>query len=162
MYTECYKSCTEGIIERHYYALFAVSAVYGAVYGGKDVTDKVISLVSSGTTTIQASNSIFGDPWYGTVKSLSITFGTLTTTVACREHESVNLPDGVVILGAAYGSADVTAAVRNLYNNGNTRVFSADNSVYGDPWYGTVKSFSIVYASVKTLVAREGSSINVV
>ena len=137
-----------------------MSAVYGAVYGGKDVTGTVSSLVRSGTTTIQASNSIFGDPWPGTVKSLSITFGT-TTTVACREGESVTLPNYVVILGAAYGSADVTAAVRNLYNYANTRVFLADNSVYGDPWYGTVKSFSIVYASVKTLVAREGSSINV-
>ena len=156
------KTCTEAIKEiTTMFALFAVSAVYGAVYGGKDVTDKVISLVRSGTTTIQASNSIFGDPWYGTVKSLSITFGT-TTTVACREHESVTLPNGVVILGAAYGSADVTATVRNLYNNGNKRVFLAENSFYGDPWYGTVKSFSIVYARVKTLVAREGSSIHVV
>ncbi len=48
------------------------------------------------------------------------------------------------ILGAAYGPADVTEKVRQLYNGGEN-VIKAENSVFGDSWYGIVKTLSISY-----------------
>ena len=127
--------------------------IYGAAYGGMDVTDKVRALVSQGVTNIEASNSVFGDPWCGTVKSLAVTYHT-THTATCKEHEFVVLPNGVQILGAAYGLADVTAKVKSLYA-GNHLQIKAENGVLGDSWVGTVKSFSVTYGKDQTKVAQE-------
>lgn len=43
-----------------------------ATYGNKDVTEIVKSNVKNGTLVIQASNSIFGDPQIGMIKSLNV------------------------------------------------------------------------------------------
>lgn len=43
-----------------------------ATYGDKDVTEIVQSRVKNNTLTIQASNSIFGDPQVGSIKSLNV------------------------------------------------------------------------------------------
>ena len=89
----------------------------GATYGPAVVTDKVRQLVDAGTFDIKASNSIFGDPWYGVQKSLSITSRhKLIRTIVVKERETLSLPGDVKILGAHYGSADVTNKVRELYS----------------------------------------------
>ena len=132
--------------------------IYGAAYGGSDVTDKVKAIVDAGATTIQAENSVFGDPWYGTVKSLSVTYR-IVNIVSCKEHESLSLPNGAKILGAAYGLADVTHKVRALYDS-NNRTIQAENGVFGDSWVGTVKSFSVTYAIEQTRVAQEHNSLS--
>ena len=50
----------------------------------------------------------------------------------------------VEILGAAYGPADVSDKVRQLYNGGEN-VIKAENSVFGDSWVNVVKTLSISY-----------------
>ena len=134
--------------------------VHGAAYGGMDVTEKVRALVSRGVTTIEASNSVFGDPWYGTVKSLAVTYRTVQT-VTCKEHEFIILPHGVQILGAAYGLADVTRKVESLYGC-NQKSIQANNAVLGDSWPGTVKSFSVTFATnqAQTKVVPENSKLS--
>ena len=134
--------------------------VHGAAYGGKDVTEKVRALVSSGVTTIEASNSVFGDPWHGVDKSLAVTYRTVQT-VTCKENESITLPHGVQILGAAYGLADVTSKVQILYGGNQTSIL-ADNAVLGESWPGTDKSFSVTFATnqTQTKVVSENSKLS--
>ena len=96
--------------------------------------------------------------WYGTVKSLAVTYRTVQT-VTCKEHEFVILPYGVQILGAAYGLADVTRKVRSLYD-GNQKSIQANNAVLGDSWPGTVKSFSVTFATDQTKVVPENNRLS--
>ena len=67
----------------------------------------------------------------------------------------------VEILGAAYGPADVTEKVRQIYNGGE-KVIKAENSVFGDSWYGVEKTLSISYRycdDSKTKSVKEGGNI---
>ncbi len=45
-----------------------------AVYGRKVVTDDVQALVDKGVTRFTASNKNFGDSWYGTLKTFTVTY----------------------------------------------------------------------------------------
>ena len=144
---------------RNQHSTMARIEIHGAAYGGRDVTEKVRAIVSKGVTTIEASNSVFGDPWYGTVKSLAVTYRTVHT-VACKEHEFVVLPNNAQILGAAYGLADVTERLKSLYYSNQLRTIQAENAVFGDSWSGTVKSFSVTYAVDQTKVAPENYTLS--
>ena len=67
----------------------------------------------------------------------------------------------VEILGAAYGPADVTQKVRQLYEGG-VKVIKAENAVFGDSWPGIGKSLHISYRfcdDSKTVTVREGGVI---
>ncbi len=67
----------------------------------------------------------------------------------------------VEILGAAYGPADVTEKVRQLYDGG-VKVIKAENAVFGDSWPGIVKSLHISYRfceDSKTVTVKEGGNI---
>lgn len=50
----------------------------------------------------------------------------------------------VQILGAAYGPADVTNKVREIYNSGIKKIY-AKNEIFGDPWFGVFKSLHVSY-----------------
>lgn len=52
-------------------------------------------------------------------------------------------PD-LVIVGATYGTADVTAKAKALVTD-NSFVVTANNDTFGDSWYGTLKSLVVVY-----------------
>jgi hypothetical protein len=74
--------------------IVVLSAVYGAPQGSIDVTAAVQALVNAGTTTINASNTNFGDPAYGYGKQLAVTWLDATGTqqvTACAETQSVTL-----------------------------------------------------------------------
>ena len=52
-----------------------ILTILGAVYGPKNVTEKVTSLVKDGSTLeVKASDDVFGDPWVGYSKSLAIVY----------------------------------------------------------------------------------------
>ena len=57
--------------------------------------------------------------------------------------------DALTVLGAAYGSGDVTQKVQSLQStlDANASVFytGANNKVFGDPWKGVRKSMVMVY-----------------
>ena len=132
---------------------FSPIRIIRAAYGPADVTEKVKTLAEGKSeVTIAAENSNFGDPWYGTQKSLTVVyqvgFGPVLTAVA-REHQSVHLgspvsDNSLKILGATYGNLDVTEKVQSLVKD-NALTVAAENSVFSDPWYGVVKTLAIVY-----------------
>jgi len=74
-------------------------AVYGALPKGPsaDVTKKVAAMVKRGVTAVEASNTNFGDPANGTVKSLRIEFTAngVHQTKTVRESDSITLMAGV-------------------------------------------------------------------
>lgn len=49
--------------------------LYGATYGSADATSTVLRLYNAGTRNFAAENSVFGDSWPGTVKSMTIVYG---------------------------------------------------------------------------------------
>ena len=75
----------------------------------------------------------------------------------CQSHIS----NGLRILGAAYGLADVTHKVRSLVRN-NRLAVAASNGVFGDSYYGVRKTLVIVYqfgnGPYRTFITTEGSS----
>ena len=133
--------------------------ILGAAYGPADVSGKVRSLAKNETLTVAASNSVFGDPWPGTQKSLMIVFqydNTAPQVKFARENDTIQIapttappwhpaaPGQLTILGATYGLADVTAKVTQRVDNFALTV-PAENSVFGDTWVGVVKTLSVVY-----------------
>ncbi|MBN2450252.1 MAG: hypothetical protein JXR77_07675 [Lentisphaeria bacterium] len=73
-------------------------AVYGDLPDGKqkDVTDRVAAMVKAGSLTIDASNSNFGDPVQGTVKSLRVEYAVegRVGVLSARENDSVTILAG--------------------------------------------------------------------
>ena len=69
--------------------------IYGAAYGRGDVTGKVRLLRKDQKLSVKASNDVFGDAWYGYVKSLVVVFsygsGTIQQKVVA-EGETVDIP----------------------------------------------------------------------
>jgi hypothetical protein len=73
-----------------------LSATYGANGVFADVTTIVEDAIESGNATIQASNSTMGgDPIFGVVKDLTVTymFGRVVYEESAREGSSLTLPD---------------------------------------------------------------------
>jgi len=69
--------------------------ILGASYGPADITDHLTKLVyGQNSVTIRASNEVFGDPWPGTKKTLTIVYrisdGPIKTVVI-QENESVHI-----------------------------------------------------------------------
>lgn len=67
----------------------------------------------------------------------------------------------LVILGAAYGPADVSATVRSLMKD-NSLTVTANNATFGDTWKGTEKSLVVVYMydtqKPGVLILKEGQT----
>jgi hypothetical protein len=135
----------------------------GAAYGPRDVTGTLNNRITYyQSLSVQASNSIFGDPWRGFRKSLVVVYqqkGYDPSIAIVQEHHTVNIyarpelshqPEPyrpwwqLRIVGAAYGLADVTGKVRSLVNYQHLNVV-ASNSVFGDPWRGFRKTLVVVY-----------------
>ena len=166
--------------ERMHFIASPPMTILGAAYGLADVTSKVSELVKNHSLTATANNSTFGDSWVGIPKSLVVTYQygeELPTVSAVKENETMEIiyskkstflgstdPDVLTILGAAYGSSDVTQKAQNLVK-GNTLQTKVDNSVFSDPWVGVRKSLAIVYRygrnQRQTKIAAEGSEMSV-
>lgn len=122
------------------------------------MTEKV-RLEISKKGQVYATNFVFGDSWFGIVKTLVVVYGKSITSasVAIVEENGIfipiisnntkdsNFPIGG-ILGAAYGKADVTKKLRDMMiSNPNKEIlqFVVNNDVFGHYWYGR-KSFVVV------------------
>ncbi|MBN2310690.1 MAG: DUF1080 domain-containing protein [Candidatus Hydrogenedentes bacterium] len=105
-------------------------AVYGALPDGPsaDVTAKVAQIVESGSLSIEASNSNFGDPAPNIVKQLSVTYldGGTPTTKTVKENETLvltvaSVPAAVTdALCGALDKADAEGALALLRLLGST------------------------------------------
>jgi hypothetical protein len=80
--------------------------IFGASYGLADVTEHLIKLVhGQNSVTIKAVNDVFGDPWPGTKKTLTIVYrigdGPIKTAVT-EEGQSVQIGEPHEHHGGAY------------------------------------------------------------
>ena len=147
--------------------------VWGASYGPADVTAALRSRIASDQALhFTADNATFGDSWPG-VRKTCVTVSSyqccgLVTDIVIETAASSTMPgNDLQILGAAYGKADVTAAVSGAVDrraNPNTLAVTADNATFGDSWPGVPKTLTIVFRfgsdgapGVRT--AREGERV---
>ena len=137
--------------------------IIAAVYGKNDVTEKVRAHHATGAKTLTINDATLGDGWPGNSKSFGLVFKVChpSKIVTVQEHQSITVPNGVRINGAVYGGMDVTEKLRGMYDKGQ-RTFLGGNEVWGDPWFGTFKSFSIIYniCEEKVVAAKQGATIN--
>jgi len=92
-----------------------------------------------------ATNAAFGDPLPGVPKFLHViyTFNGVLGSVSIPENQAFHpVPPNLVVLGALYGSADVTEKVRGLVGAGH---FQVENAHFGDPNPGIFKNFTVAY-----------------
>uniref|UniRef100_A0A8C4IJB5 SUEL-type lectin domain-containing protein n=1 Tax=Dicentrarchus labrax TaxID=13489 RepID=A0A8C4IJB5_DICLA len=168
--------------------------VYGADYGRRDSTtcsygrhvyqvtnvhcrgpSKILHLLcihscnGKNSCLVSASNSVFGDPCYGTYKYLEVTYRCQFHTVACEGSVArLKCGEGQVIsvYSAIYGRSDRTTCaserpqsqihnascssssdnVARSCNGKSSCSVSASNSVFGDPCFGTYKYLEVAYA----------------
>ena len=138
--------------------------IYAAIYGLADVTNTVRNKINqkNQSLSIQAINSIFGDPWSGIKKTLIIVWGFEGTKyiqtniviegatldidksrfnskfVASNESGKLN------VLSAVYGLKEHSGLVQSKVKNSNLSIV-ANNGVFGDSWQGIKKSMVLVY-----------------
>ncbi|NP_001316191.1 rhamnose-binding lectin-like precursor [Ictalurus punctatus] len=124
------------------------------------------------TCTVEASNTIFNDPCFGTVKYLTVSYICTREIVTC-ESSTATLNCGahrIKIISANYGRTDSTtcSSGRPASQISNKNCYTPDalnkiaarcegqsscevpatNVVFSDPCYGTYKYLTIVYSCV--------------
>ena len=148
--------------------------ILGAAYGLQNVTDQVQHIANTtpgSSVTVQASNTVFGDTWPGTQKSLVIVYqypGESPQTSVAKEGETVTMTNShpgagtptaataLGILGAAYGAGVVTEDTKKLVV-GNSLEITADNGTFSDTWPGVQKTFVGVFKSAGVIIVKEGT-----
>lgn len=149
--------------------------VWGATYGPAEVTRALVSRVGTDQAlSFTADNATFGDTWPGVRKTCVVVSsypGSPPVTDIVTETTPISTVPGVdlQILGAAYGRADVTAAVSGAINRAadpNTLDIGADNATFGDRWPGVPKTLTVVFrfgsdGAPAVKVAREGTRLTI-
>lgn len=162
--------------------------ILGAAYGLRDVRTQVTKAVNGSvmpnTLSIAANNQTFGDSWPGVPKTLTVVFrfgsdGRVLVKTA-REGETLSLgageyqasrdgastapptgDDKLIVWGASYGPADVTAKVRSAVGADQTLQLAVGNAIFGDSWPGVPKSCVVVTSyrgtPLLTQILTEGS-----
>ncbi|XP_059384627.1 L-rhamnose-binding lectin CSL2-like [Carassius carassius] len=114
--------------------------------------------------SVQAVNSVFSDPCYGTYKYLIVSYECrpLKHSITCESSESVIVCDkGVIAVHHAnYGRRDVapcpaktsdcfypqTASISSRCNGKRSCTLTASNSVFSDPCVGVYKYLEVTYS----------------
>jgi hypothetical protein len=149
--------------------------IWGASYGPADVTAALRTRVGGDQTLgFTADNATFGDSWPGVRKTCVIvsSYGGagVDTDIVIESGANSTMPgDDLQILGAAYGKADVTAAVAAAVDrraDPNALDIAADNATFGDSWPGVPKTLTVVFrygsdGAPVIKVAREGERLSV-
>jgi len=142
-----------------------------AVYGLKTVTDQINNLITEGkpqTLSFTVNNNMISkDGWVGQKKSILVVFnydGGDLRIAAAKEGDVLTInPDefnsikpgsdnlvnknGLSVLAASYGPADVTDKVRELISANNTLSFTVNNTTFTDTWNGVPKTLVIILGS---------------
>ena len=165
------------------HSVFTALTVLGAAYGPRDVTSTLNSRVTDyRALSVQAANSIFGNSWRGTTKSLVVVYqheGYEPVTSIVHQDNTLSIlsrpavynlsvPDcqsyPLRIVGAAYGLAEVTGKVRSLVRNQHLDVV-ATNNVFRNSWPGTLKTLVVVYQEgngpYKTKFVSQGNRLQI-
>jgi hypothetical protein len=155
--------------------------IIGAAYGTQNVTTKVAGAVKNNQLVIRAANDVFGDPWYGVLKTLVVfyKFGeSKTYSEVSLENETMKIAynddfhnmnskdkgpmQGLSILGAVYGMKDVTPVLNEQINNGKLNM-AVENSIMGDGLPNIVKSLVVLYSKDETTgvaILKEHATLN--
>jgi len=147
------------------------SVVYGKHAKIIDVTNIFINYFKT-HAQLKIENSIFGEPYYGVVKQLKITF-TNAKTLIYNEHQIIQLATllnnttiivkASNVISAFYGNGntqkDVTTIVKDYFSKGNLSMI-AGNIMFGDPIYGVVKTLTITLISGNVKTVRENSVLS--
>ncbi|XP_078667374.1 L-rhamnose-binding lectin CSL3-like [Branchiostoma floridae x Branchiostoma belcheri] len=170
-------SCSSGMIH-------IMAALYGrkqtGICSGPVLTTNCESSTSLSTVkskceghsscSVQASNSLFGDPCHGTVKYLEVTYQCVDaagprTVQACEREAPLSLScsSGMIhITAALYGrkqtgicsgpalttnceSSTSLSTVKSKCEGHSSCSVQASNSLFGDPCQGTVKYLEVTY-----------------
>jgi hypothetical protein len=101
----------------------------------------------SATDSIGCNNATFGDPIYGVAKSCSYATATSTTTTTAPVTTTVAAPTTWTACAAENGTCSfsgthqVRYGANNTYNyKSATGAIACDNTTFGDPIYGSVKT----------------------
>lgn len=143
------------------------SAVYGKGAKTVNVTKQFTDYFLT-HTQLQVENTLFGDPWRGVVKQLTITF-TSGKSITYSEHKIVLLTTLLTystivvkasnVVSAFYGSGktqkDVTTIVKDYFSKGHLSM-PVSNDLFGDPIHGVVKklTLTLIGGAVKTFNER--------
>jgi len=141
------------------FTLLAVLAVFGAGYGRADVTERVRAAVRGETLRLRVDSATFGDSWPGTQKTLAVVYsyddgppqvraaaeGTMLEIHPRLPRQPWTAPPAGLpaVIGAAWGTANVTERVQSLAGPGGLH-FAARTEFLGDPWPGNAKSLVVV------------------
>jgi hypothetical protein len=150
-----------------------------AVYGLKTVTDDITNLIIDGnpqTLHFMVNNQVIGkDGWRGQRKSITVVYnydsGELRVAAAKEGDMLTITPDvpkqfpiplnnsandkRLSVLAATYGPDDVTYKIKNMISSYNTLSFTADNTIFGETWYGVAKTLVIVLGNNDEVKAVE-------
>lgn len=132
-----------------------------AVLSSSSVTTAVPSTVLSSSSAIVASTSTYTSSRTTSAPTSSLTpnsKSSAATSIQTSSSSTKSVPSetaaasGISILGAYFADKDVTTAAQTAFiQNGNlvvnTYTLASALSV-SDPWYGTVKTISVLYADV--------------
>lgn len=150
-----------------------VLQIVGAAYGLKQVTAQVIKQVNRQsfpeTLCVLASNRAFGDTWIGHEKTLTVVYrydGGPTFVATASEGQTLNIgaqqfeqairtpastsedstaQPALTVWGASFGSADVSATVRNLADHSTGSLsLVADSTTLGETSKEKRNTFVIV------------------
>ena len=158
-----------------------VIKIYGAFYGDKNVKSIIEGRIMKNSLEINACNDIFGDPWFGTVKTLSVfyTYGSSRMYVeVVKEGQNLIIfwvphihtqcevsPKGPTALAAVYGDKDVTLKACKLMTSG-TPYLTTNNEKFEDTMPGIAKTLAIAYVDsngfVRIACVKEGQAISLI
>ena len=156
--------------------------ILSASWGLANVTNTMRNLTFRRTLSIVASNQVLGvDGWQGQTKSLDVVYQygnqkpqlAIATEGNTMSFDYAEQPDyhpapdasALNVIAAAHGQANVTSKVIGQLGGSNTLNFTANNTLFGDNWPGTVKSFMLSYSwgptSPQTLIVAENGSVQI-
>ncbi|KAI9815929.1 MAG: hypothetical protein M1827_001921 [Pycnora praestabilis] len=146
--------------------------ILDASYFTMDVTATVAAIVDNiKLTRIAATNDMFdADPAPGQVKQLSVTYGYCMPEgrLSCqvrivREGQLLTIPPLLIIQAANWGGVDITDTLRAQITPDQTLQLDTKLVQLPDPWYGVLKTLSIMYqygdGRLQLLVSHDGSGI---
>ena len=152
------------------------AATYGNGSKTCDAKTEVDSLCAGDSyCAIEAGNQLCGDPDYGTLKKLTVTYRCATNgevrTAQGPENTHVTLdcaaPTGLKVQAVAYGIdsgwCDATQAVGYICDHRTTCDVTASNNLCGDPNRGLGKAAKIIYrcnAQLHFATVEESESIS--
>ena len=154
--------------------------IFAAFWGDRDVTTDIVQKIEDNSVRVDATDTVFGDPWVGNIKTLSVFYyygsSKLFVEVVLEGQSmlikyfpqihlgSAYRPPCPAILRAVFGNKEVSMkALEYALINGN--VVPGTDTVFGDNMVGILKTFAMVFydrnCNLLPKVVKEGGMINI-